>query len=282
MSTAVRAFFLAIPGGGQRYCVYHPAAGHRRGALLFVPPFGDEMNKARRMMALQARTLAQAGFDILQIDLDGCGDSSGEAADARWESWRTDLALGRRWLAQRSGHIPALLALRLGALLALDFADRDGDVRQVVLWQPVLDGAAFVNQLYRQHLASAMLTTESVTDSGGIAGLRARHAQGQCIEIGGYALAPQLARACAGLRLETLARPDIALHWCDIGPPGRATAPVIAALLQRWRDAGQPLQFSVIDGPAFWETAEISICTPLLQATLALCLAFQREPDHVL
>ena len=278
--SAAQAFFLAVAGGGQRYCVHHRAVGPRRGALLFVPPFGDEMHKARRMMALQARALAQAGLEVLQIDLDGCGDSSGEFAAARWDSWCADLAQGRRWLAQRSGHLPDLLGLRLGALLALDCAATEGDVANVMLWQPVVDGAAFVTQLYRQHLAGSMLEVPGV--SGGTAALRSRQAHGETIEIGGYALAPQLAQAISSVRLETLARPGTALHWCDIGAPGRTIAAATAALLQRWRAVGQRLEYLTIDGPAFWHSAEIHTCTPLLQATVAVWLALQAEPDHAI
>ena len=43
-----------------------------------VKAWAEEMNKARRMAALQARLLAENGYAVLQIDLHGCGDSSGD------------------------------------------------------------------------------------------------------------------------------------------------------------------------------------------------------------
>ena len=49
------------------------------------------MNKSRRMAALQARAFAEMGFGVLQIDLFGCGDSSGDFSDARWDIWKQDL-----------------------------------------------------------------------------------------------------------------------------------------------------------------------------------------------
>ena len=94
------AFFLDMEPG-QRFCLFHPPAGTCRGAALYVPPFGEEMNKSRRMAALQARALAAAGFGVLQLDLYGCGDSSGEFAEARWASngcsrgWTSRSACGR-------------------------------------------------------------------------------------------------------------------------------------------------------------------------------------------
>ncbi len=53
------------------------------------------MNKSRRMAALQARAFAAMGFGVLQIDLFGCGDSSGDFSDARWDIWKQDLAIAR-------------------------------------------------------------------------------------------------------------------------------------------------------------------------------------------
>ncbi|MBK8384562.1 MAG: hypothetical protein IPL11_02315 [Candidatus Accumulibacter sp.] len=41
-------------------------------------------NKSWRIVPLQARALATAGYAVLQIDLMGCGDSSGDFGDATW------------------------------------------------------------------------------------------------------------------------------------------------------------------------------------------------------
>jgi alpha/beta superfamily hydrolase len=73
-----------------------------------VHPFVEEMNKSRRMAALQSRSLAARGYSVLQIDLFGCGDSSGDFADASWEIWVQDVVLGAQWLSQRVGGAVAL------------------------------------------------------------------------------------------------------------------------------------------------------------------------------
>ena len=90
-------FFLES-APGRRFCLFHPPAGACRGAVLYVHPFAEEMNKSRRMAALQARALAAAGYGVLQIDLHGCGDSDGGFGEARWEQWHADLAAARAWL----------------------------------------------------------------------------------------------------------------------------------------------------------------------------------------
>ena len=63
MSVQQEAFFLAAETAmdGQRFCLFYPAQGHSiRGLVLYIHPFAEELNKVRRMAALQARSLAQA------------------------------------------------------------------------------------------------------------------------------------------------------------------------------------------------------------------------------
>jgi len=52
---------------GALFAVYHPpAAGMAScGGVLYAPPFAEELNKSRRMIAQQARRLAAAGFGVL-------------------------------------------------------------------------------------------------------------------------------------------------------------------------------------------------------------------------
>ena len=97
------AFYLPATTG-QRFCLFHQPDGRRawRGAVVYVHPFAEEMNRSRRMAALQARALAAAGFAVLQIDLHGCGDSSGDFGDASWEGWIEDVRLAAAWLRERS------------------------------------------------------------------------------------------------------------------------------------------------------------------------------------
>ena len=113
-------FFLPA-SGGQRYCLLHlpPPGQASRGGIVYLHPFAEELNKSRHVAAAQARAFAAAGYSVLQIDLYGCGDSSGDFAEARWAIWHNDLHLACAWLAQRVDGPLTLWGLRLGALLAL-------------------------------------------------------------------------------------------------------------------------------------------------------------------
>ena len=64
----MQAFFLPCDLG-QRFCIYHAARnGQARGAIVYLHPFAEEMNKARRMAALQSRALAKAGFKWFEFE----------------------------------------------------------------------------------------------------------------------------------------------------------------------------------------------------------------------
>ena len=261
---AAEAFFLATPLGA-RYCLFHAPRGHCRGALVYVHPFAEEMNKSRRMAAIQARALAALGYGVLQIDLAGCGDSDGEFGDARWEHWKADLAAASAWLQERLGQPVGLWGLRLGALLALDYA-RSAPVAQLLLWQPVLQGAAFMTQFLRLRVAGAMLDGAEAAGSG-TRELRARLQAGEALEIAGYLLAPQLAASIDALDAVQLA-PSCRTHWIEmVAGPERALPPAAARVAAAW--TSEPLMHKVACAP-FWSTQEISESANLVAATCAL------------
>lgn len=269
-------FFLDT-GAAARFCLYHapsyaPAyapAGTCRGAWLFLHPFAEEMNKARRMAALQARALAQQGFAVLQIDLHGCGDSAGDFADATWDSWLDDVARSAAWLLERSGKPVALWGLRVGALLALD-AVRQGGVTPpaLLLWQPVTNGSQALTQFLRLKVASQMLTEGA--DSGGTTALRQALTAGQPLEIAGYTLAPALALALDSLDAVTMPAPACPVHWFELVADGaRPVPPAAARVADAWRQQGADVRTHAVPGPQFWATQEIAECPALLDATTA-------------
>src|SRR3954470_6680572 len=105
----MEAFYLSRTAG-RRFCVFHePLKGTTaKGAIVYIHPFAEEMNKSRRMAAIQARALAQAGWFVLQPDLYGCGDSDGDFSDANWDLWISDVCRAVEWLHERSGFFPML------------------------------------------------------------------------------------------------------------------------------------------------------------------------------
>lgn len=273
-------FFLDA-GPGQRFCLFHAPAGACRGALVYVHPFGDEMNKARRMAALTARALAARGIGVLQVDLYGCGDSSGDFADARWEIWLADLEAARAWLAARLGVAPGLWGLRLGGLLALDFAQRcPHPIPDIVLWQPVQQGGAYLKQFLRLLSVNEMLAqpeSEQNKAASNTSALRAALLGGQALEVAGYELAPELGAAIDALDGAKLAPRGARVHWFEMATTGdRPLPPASARLAAAWREQGCELDLQQIVGQQFWATQEISESSELADATCAALDAAQR------
>lgn len=266
---AAQPFFLQSEPG-QRFCLFHPPTGACRGAVLYVHPFGEEMNKSRRMAALQARALAAGGFGVLQIDLYGCGDSSGGFADARWDIWKADLDAGCRWLRERLGMPVTLWGLRLGATLAVDFARQSSHpLEQLVLWQPVQSGAVFLTQFLRLLSVRGLVADGAAGPSTSV--LRKSLLEGGVLEVAGYELASELAAAIDGADLARMAPTGYPVHWFETGGPAdRPLAPAVERLLGAWRGHGVDVQLHRLDCTPFWATQEIEEAPALLAATSAL------------
>ena len=146
----MEAFFLPV-AQGHRFCLLREPAPSvpARGAVVYVHPFAEEMNKARRMASLQAKAMAGAGYFVLQIDLHGCGDSSGDFGDALWERWIDDVAAACTRLRERTGAELWLWGLRTGCLLATEAVKRLDGATRLLMWQPTLSGKQFLQQFLR-------------------------------------------------------------------------------------------------------------------------------------
>ena len=270
MSAQPEAFFLP-DGNSQRFCLFHPAQGNvTRGLLLYVHPFAEEMNKSRRMAALQARALSGAGYAVLQVDLQGCGDSSGDFDEATWQGWVSDVVHAARWLRERSDAPLWLWGLRAGCLLASEAARQLDEVCHFLLWQPATAGKPLLQQFLRLKVAGDMLTgnTKGVMES-----LRQQLSQGTPIEIAGYTLSAALA---SGLEQAALLPPAHAgrLEWVELSSrPDASLLPLTAQTLEKWQQAGFAVRSQIVAGPAFWQTSEIEEAPDLLTATLAALAA---------
>lgn len=258
------------PHGGQRFCLHHqpPPGTATLGCVVYVHPFTEEMNKSRRMAAMQSRALAQAGFAVLQVDLLGCGDSSGDFGDAHWEAWVADVLRACDWLRTRAEGPLWLWGLRAGCLLAAQAAARLPVPCHFLFWSPTPSGKTQLQQFLRLKAAGDMLSSgaKGVTES-----LRSQLAAGQSVEIAGYALAPGLAH---GLEQAVLAPPAGAqppgrVEWLELSTREDASLnPVAQKTLAQWEQAGHAVRSRIVQGPSFWQTTEIEDAPALIPATL--------------
>jgi uncharacterized protein len=256
--------FVAGNVGSRFRLVSEPSDRHPRGTIIFVHGFAEEMNKSRRMVARMARRLAADGWRVVQRDLCGCGDSSGEFVDASWQAWIDDVD-AELSLADAK-HPVWLWCLRAGALLVpAVLANR----RQVnlLLWQPVLSGAQHLQQFLRLHAGARI--AGSGKDSGKASPAQALRS-GASVEVGGYQLGPALA---AGIEQASFDLPEHfegRVVWFEVSADDAAAlSPPTLRAVERLKVKGLSVTPRALRGPPFWQTQEIEECETLLEQTLA-------------
>jgi pimeloyl-ACP methyl ester carboxylesterase len=120
--------------------------------IVICYPFGGEYVRSHRACRHLAVGLARAGFPVLRFDYRGTGDSSGEASDSTMADWRADIDCAIDTLRDRTGVDSICLAgLRLGATMAYEVAADHRNVDALVLWEPIVRGEAYLEDLRSQH-----------------------------------------------------------------------------------------------------------------------------------
>lgn len=135
-----------------------PRLRPRGAAVLLCNPFGEEAVRAHRAYRVLARRLDEAGYPAMRFDYAGTGDSSGDIGDRAGgghgvADWLADIAAAADALRAESGQSRiVVVGLRLGATLAA-LAAQQGLLRpaHLLLWDPVVDGAAYLRDLEAAH-----------------------------------------------------------------------------------------------------------------------------------
>lgn len=250
--------------GGKRFFIHNaPAAGETRAALVYVHPFAEEMNRSKRMVALQARALAQAGCATLRLDLLGCGDSAGSLRDATWSRWLDDIRAAVAALRRRTRAPLWLWGLRSGALLASHAARQVDGLHGLLLWQPVGMGRTVVQQFLRLKSAGDLANA----DRASVATLRQQLARGEELDVAGYVLSEPLVKSIEEASLAA-PPPGARVAWFEVSSrPEPALMPASVGLVDRWRALGLPVGAEVVPGPAFWQTTEVEEAPALIDST---------------
>ena len=260
--------FLLNGSRGNLLATYFAPCGepHPAGDILVVPPFAEEMNRCRAMVALQARALAEIGIGTLVVDMHGTGDSAGDFVDATWDVWRDDLARGLAWLRAFGNGCSSLWGLRLGAIMAVELAKQDGHIAHLLFWQPVLNGKLFYTQFLRIRIAAELELPNRIKSTNE---LREKSANGEAIEVSGYYVGPELALALDRLDLSgPEALKSFETDWFEVLASTDSTmARANAKAVQEFQAAGAAIQIETVVGPAFWQVHEREIAPDLVAAT---------------
>ncbi len=145
--------FFHFGPGDALFGSYVPSASSAQPARVVVLcyPFGQEYMRAHRAFRQIAVLLARKGVPVFRFDYAGTGDSAGMGSDAKLGRWIDDARHAITEARRRSGATQVKLAgLRLGGTIAALAAEGRDDVEQLVLWDPVVRGRAFLEDLARQ------------------------------------------------------------------------------------------------------------------------------------
>jgi exosortase A-associated hydrolase 2 len=264
-------FFLDSPQG-RLFAVHHrPADGAPiRGHVLCVPPFNEEMNRCRSMVALQAQAFARMGLGTLMIDLLGTGDSTGNYVDARWNVWLENIRVGVKWLSDQPGGFRGFLGIRLGAILAAEVLNSmNANDAALMLWQPIVDGKQHFTQFLRMRIAAQMERPhlpKETTNS-----MREHLAAGKSLEVSGYEIHPEFAAALDSARLESFVpKNNSSVLWLEqAAVHATQAAPVSQKVIEAWQSSGTNIDVRFFEGPNFWQVAERAISDGAIAATTA-------------
>jgi len=248
-------------------CLPHPdeVTGE---AVLIVPPFAEEMNKARHMLSQQSRSLADVGVAALLLDLYGTGDSEGDFSEARWQLWLENMAAAVDWLKVKGFSKISLLGVRSGALLANDFAGSGkATIFRMVFWQPVVAGKQHVNQFFRIGIAESLWregTPKKTTQM-----LRQVLEQGGVVEVAGYTLHPDLVKAMDEARLNVPNELKAIELYCFeiVTDAERGASEKTMRMMADFKGRGGIGWLETLVGAPFWQTSEISVVPELIHKT---------------
>jgi uncharacterized protein len=252
-------------------------------------PFGQEAIRSHRLFKVLADRLCRDGFHVLRFDYFGTGDSAGEGDEVSIESFTADVLTASNELMNRSGGTgrsasTSWVGLRLGATIAaMASAHVRPEPSRLILWEPVTDGARYLNELAEAH--AAMLAAAYGWRVSSDAYLRDAIARESGFEALGFPLSDQFRAALKSLSIDsfTAVKASIVNIFENpanniVGDSGGGTSASLAASLTA---RGLVTRVKRIIDPIAWTADEMmnaaSVPGEVLQQIVA-CLA-STSPD---
>lgn len=151
----------------QLFGVYYPSKNQpslMHGVLL-CPPVGHEYMRTHMVLRQLSALLSSHGFDVFKFDYYGVGDSAGKSRQGNIAAWKDDVRTAYQELKDMSGvQSISIVGLRLGALIAALAASNGLTPKNLLLWDPVVNGGKFIQEL--RYLSSEALTGKAEHNEG--------------------------------------------------------------------------------------------------------------------
>jgi uncharacterized protein len=155
MSVATQCASQIVPnffGTARRslFGIYHAPASEaaRDAGVVLCHPAPQDYSQTFWAIRKLAGMLADAGFHVLRFDYSCTGDSAGDSIDATLAQWTDDIGTAVTELQDIAGvRRISLVGMRLGAVLAMRATATGVRARDLVLWDPIITGTAYLAEL---------------------------------------------------------------------------------------------------------------------------------------
>lgn len=136
--------------------LHEPVNQKKRLGFVFVHPFAEEKLWTHRVYVNFARELASTGYPVLRFDIMGHGDSDGDFIETSIDTQLSDIQSALNTLKHKASYVTefGLLGLRLGGTLAAVSAEKVPDIKKLILWDPVVDGSKYMQEMLRINLTT--------------------------------------------------------------------------------------------------------------------------------
>lgn len=209
-------------------------------AVLVCYPIAGEYMRAHRACRQLANLLTRRGAHVMRFDYFGTGDSPGRSEDGDLDRWEDDVrAATEELIALSRLDTVRVVGLRLGGSLALRAGSDDDRFQRVVMWDPIVDGNRYANELEEKHRLEQL-------------GRGGSDQVGGTIGVNGFALSRHLRD-----QLRTM---DLRQHEMDGAPPVRM---VVSSQRDEWaamapmlEERGDGSGYEVVPSEGDWGEAD--------------------------
>ena len=182
---------LFFPCGSYRlFGVLHlPLGVPKKSGFILCHPFGEEKLWTQLVYVNFARELTHRGYPVFRFDYMGNGDSDGNFEDSSVETNLADIRCAREFFKEKAGPLRSvgLIGIRFGATLAALVSEDEPEIDRLILWEPILDGSRYMQELLRINLISQMAVYKEIRYNRGA--LVQTMKEGQTANSDGYEIA---------------------------------------------------------------------------------------------
>lgn len=157
---------------------------------LICQPGLEESVHARSSLAILSNQLALKHRASISVDYEGDGHSDGDVGTVGLSDWADDAIDAFKASSRR---LDTILGIRLGAAVALKVA-ANLRPRVVVLYDPVIDGEAWLMQALRSNLTTQLTAYRKVVESRSDMFRRVLNGEGTC-NVAGYDIGSRFAHS---------------------------------------------------------------------------------------